>query len=269
MNKRKPKPTAKQLPRHQKTRASSKLQARTVAADDDDEDDEDELASDEALALFLKRPPLGADRFTVIALSASGDQTVQDRPAAECKRAYVQVANSTVSACERWANAEGREVRFRAAWQQGDRVLATHQWRAGQGDPRALDGTVESFLAQQQRHTENKEQLYTEAFTLLQDGWKTLLGAQNRRIEGLEKDNGELRDRLRKVDDVGTEIALEQARADLEARGRTADILEQRVLPVVQALVVQQAQKAMASAADGGGAKSEATPPPAGNRKEN
>jgi len=216
--------------------------------------------------MFLRRPPVGADRFVVVAPSHSGDQVMQDRPAAEARRAYVQIANATISACDRWAHSEGRECRFRASWQQGDRPLATHQWKAGSGDPQALNGTVESFLAQVQRHLENREQLTHDNQSTQLEGWKTLATAQNRRIEALEKDNAELRERLRRVDDVGSEIALEQARAELLQRGRTADILENRVLPIAQAYMLQMAQKAAGtSAADGG--ESNGAPPLAGAGK--
>lgn len=234
---------------------------------DVDDDDDDEIPSDEALAMFLRRPPLGADRFVVVATSHGGDQVVQDRPAAEARRAYVQMANATIAACERWAHAEGRECRFRAVWQQGDRALATHQWKAGSGDPQALNGTVESFLSQVQRHLENREQLSHDNQSTQLEGWKILTAAQNKRIEALERDNAELRERLRRVDDVGSEIALEQARAELLQRGRTADILEQRILPIAQAYMIQQAQKATGavSAADGVGSTS--APALAGNGK--
>jgi hypothetical protein len=258
--------SARRTQRPRPTRASSRSREQTAAPDDDDDDDDDEIPSDEALALFLRRPPAGADRFVVVATSHSGDQTLQDRPAVEARRAYVQMANMTIAACDRWAHSEGRECRFRAIWQQGERALATHQWRAGSGDPQALNGTVESFLSQVQRHLENREGLSHDNQATQLDGWKTLSTYQNKRIEALEKDNAELRERLRRVDDVGSEIALEQARAELQQRGRTADILEQRVLPIAQAYMLQMAQKAAGvSAADGG--DSSAAPPLAGNSK--
>lgn len=205
------------------------------------------MPSDEALTLFLKRAPLGADRFVVTAMSHAGEHVVQDRTAKEAIRAHVMMANSTIMACDRWAHSEGRECRFRATWQQGERVLASHQWRAGQGDPQALNGTVESFLSQVQRHLENREQNTYETQSTQLEAWKTLSGAQNRRIEALEKENDHLRERLRRVDDVSSELAIEHAKADIESRGRTVDILENRVLPIVQAYVAQQLQKELAA----------------------
>lgn len=264
--KRRPRAKRPAAPRRT-TRASSASKVRTAddddQADDDDDDDDNELAADEALSLFFKRPPVGADHVVVVALSHAGEQIVQDRPAAEARRAFVQLANATARACERWAHSEGRECRFRASWQSGDRVLATHQWRAGQGDPQALNGTVESFLTQVQRHLEARESMSherhietREVAQTQQKAWETIVSAQDRRIAALEKDNADLRERLRRVDDVGSEIALEQAKADLEARGRTADILEKRVLPIVQAIVAQQIQRGLA--ADGGNSSSNA-----------
>ena len=215
----------------------------------DDDDDELEVAS--ALRMFLRRPPTGADHAVVTASTPQGDQVVRDCSIVLVRTDASGVATDCADACDRWARAEGREVRFRVQWLDGERVLGTHQWRVGEGDPQALDGTVESFLTQQQRHAETQHRLYHDGYEMVQEGWRTLLKAANERIKSLEADNAELRDRLRKVDDVSSEIALASAQADLDARGRTADILEQRLLPMAQALLLQQAQRPPSAASPG------------------
>lgn len=210
--------------------------------DDDETEDDDTPSTDEALTLFLRRPPSAADHVLVTAFTNTGDQVIQDRIATEARKAPAELANMVMDQCERFARAEGREIRFRATWQQSDRVLASHQWRCGEGDPTTrLDGTVESFLSQQQRHDETNQRLHHEGFAMLQEGWRGLLSVANKRIEALERDNEALRERLRKVGDVDAEIAVQQVAADLEARSRTADILEHKLLPVVTAMVLKAA----------------------------
>lgn len=207
---------------------------------DDDDDDDGEIATDHALALFLRRPPTSADHWVCVAYTAAGEQVVQDRSALEARTRPVDLANETYAACQRWATAEGRKTRFRVTWQAADRVLASHQWTSGEGDPSALDGTVESFLSQQQRHAETQHRLHHEGFSMVQDAWKQLLAASMKRIEALERDNETLRDRLRKAGDVEADIAVQQVAAELEQRNRTADILEHKVLPIAQALILRR-----------------------------
>ena len=78
---------------------------------------------------------------------------------------------------------------------------------------------------------------------MVQEGWRTLLTEANKRIKALEQDNADLRERLKRVDDVTTELAIEEQRMTLEQRTRTADILEQRLLPMAQALILQAQRK--------------------------
>lgn len=250
MSKRRSKPANAPKPRRQPTRArrGSPAPIETESPEPDDDDDAGELDTDDALALFLRSPPLGADRLVVTALSPRGDETVQDRPAIECRGKHVQIASHMLAACARWANSEGRALRFRAAWHDGERALASFQWKAGT-DARDFDGTVESFLSQAQRHMENREQLSFERAQIELESFKTLIGLQNKRIEALETDNQELRDRLRKLDDVSAELVTTQVQADIAARGRTADLLEKRVFPIAQALMLQAAQQAQQQAA--------------------
>lgn len=233
------------------TRANSKSAPRsrvklTAAAndyDDDDDDDEepaDEIATDHALALFLRRAPASADHWVCVAYTSSGEQIVQDRSTPEARARPVELANDTYAQCVRWATAEGRQTRFRCTWQAGDRVLAAHQWTCGEGDPSALDGTVESLLSQQQRHAETLHRIHLEGYQLQNEAQKQLLASAMRRIDALEKDNELLRERLRKAGDVDADIAVQTVAADLEQRTRTADILEHKVLPVVQAVLMRR-----------------------------
>lgn len=220
-------------------RASS----RSTAPDVDDvvDDDDDEPDADRELELFVRRPPQGADRLLVVAITHQGDQIVQDRSATEARLKPLVLTRSTMQSCERWARVDGRVTKFRATWQRQDSVLSAHQWQCGDGkDPTALDGTVESFLAQHQRHAEAQQRLHLEGFGMVQESWKSLLSTAHRRIEALEKDNEILRDRLRAADDTGHEIALETAKSELEQRGRTTDLIENRVLPIVQAMMLKQ-----------------------------
>lgn len=204
--------------------------------------------ADAALLSFVCAPALGADRLVVMALSPSGDSVIQDRQAAEAKRAAAELTLAIEVSCERYATAERRQVRFRAAWMRGEKTLATYQWEVGSGtQERELDGSVQSFLQQQQQMQLAQHKLHLEGFEMVQESWKNLLNLQNKRIEALERDNAELRDRLRKMDDVGSEIAIEQMRADVEARGRTADLVEKRLLPLAQAIAVRHLESAPAA----------------------
>lgn len=213
------------------------------------DDDEDEGAeADPALLSFVLAPAAGADRLVVTALAPSGDTVIQDRQASEARKHAAELALAIEVSCERYATAERRQVRFRAAWMRGEKTLATYAWEAGSGkQERELDGSVQSFLQQQQQMQLAQHKLHLEGFEMVQESWKNLLNLQNKRIEALERDNNELRDRLRKMDDVGSEMAIEQMRAEVEQRGRTADLVEKRILPIAQALAVRHLESATAS----------------------
>lgn len=230
--------------------------------DEDDDDEDEEIATDHALVLFLRRPPTSADHWVCVAQTAHGEQIVQDRSALEARTRPVELANATIAACERWAAAEGRQTRFRCQWQAGDRVLASHQWSVGDHDPSVLDGTVESLLAQQQRHAETNQRLHIEGFQLVAEAQRTLLASAMRRIEALEKDNEALRERLRKVGDVDADIAVQTVAAELEAKTRTVDILEHKVLPIVQAVFMQKMQQQLTAATPAAANNTAETPPP-------
>jgi hypothetical protein len=83
---------------------------------------------------------------------------------------------------------------------------------------------------------------------MVQDAWKSQNASQQRRIDALEKDNELLRDRLRKAGDVDAEIAIQHAASDLEARERNANIMEHKVLPVLQHLLISKMNAANGNA---------------------
>lgn len=199
---------------------------------------------DPGLLEFLSSPPLGAEHVEVL----SGETVVQQRQKAEVARDPARMAELIASQCERWAASERRAVRFAVRWCRDERALATQTIERGGGDAIELNGSVQSFLAQQQRNGLDQHKLYLESFEMVQDSWRAILSIANKRNEALERENSELRERLRKADDVGTELALETARAELEARGRTADILEKRVLPIAEAIAIQKIREAAAGA---------------------
>lgn len=224
--------------------------------EDSDASESSEPILDEALLAFISTPALGADHLLVLALSPAGDAVIQNRQATEARRIPEPLAISIAASCERHAAIERRAVRFRAAWMRNDKTLATYAWECGSGKAeRELDGTVQSFLIDQQSNAREMHKLQIESFEMVQEGWKALHALQNKRIESLERENSELRDRLRKLDDVSTEIAIEQMRADLEQRGKTVDLVEKRVLPIVQAFAVRKLQEQ--SAAPAGNSKTE------------
>jgi seryl-tRNA(Sec) selenium transferase len=205
---------------------------------------------------------MAADHFVTTVHTHHGESILQDRSVAEVRDEPVELANATIEASERWARADGREVRFRATWQAGDRVLASHQWTSGEGDPTALDGTVDSFLAQQQRHQEADHRLHHDGFAMVQDGWKSLLKLAQTQIETLSKENAELRERLRKSGDVDNEIAMAHAASELEGRARTAELIESRILPLVQHMAMKYLETG-ATNLNGGSPASTADPAPA------
>lgn len=229
-------------PARKKIRANGRSTIPPVPPEDggDDEDEDDDQALDVQLALFLRRPPTAADHFVCLAQSGQGDQVVQDRSAAEVRQlTAARFANELVGFCDRWAKSEGREVRFRGTWQSGDRVLGSYSWRSGYGDPMKLDGTVESMFMQMQRSFETKDRMNIESLGMLKDGWHELLKLAYKRIAELELSLATANDRLKKAGDVDAEIAITTSAAAIQQRERFADIIEGRVMPIMQAMAVR------------------------------
>lgn len=247
-------PKRKQPPKLKLTTPTPTVSTRGETSDDSDASD----VGDEALQEFLAAPPTAADMLHVVAASPSGDSIVQVRARKEVLADVDEMATRINAACERWASSERRLVRFRASWYRGERLLATHAFEHGVAvtDAPMLDGSSQSFLVQMQHAQLARDKLFIESLESMaranevtQDSWKSLLSIANKRNDALETEIDKLREKLRKSDDVGNEIAIESARAEIEARSRTADLIEKRVLPIVQAVAVQKLQEAASSAA--------------------
>lgn len=246
-----PKPKASKKPSARALQPIASTRGARREDSDESETEQTDLAIvDEALLSFVMTPAMGATNLLVLALSPTGDSVVQDRQVAEAKRIPEQLAISIEQACERHAEAERRAVRFKAAWMRNDKTLATYAWETGSSQRQQvdLDGSALSFLQQQQLFAQAQHKLHLEGFEMVQEGWAKLLQLQNKRIEALERDNQELRDRLRKMDDVSSDLAMEQIRLETEQRGRTADLLEKRLLPIAQAFAMKQLESSAAPA---------------------
>lgn len=195
--------------------------------------------SDRSLTLFFRHPPQGADHFLVYASTAHGETLVQDRMRSELD-SPAATADLVLDSCTRWAAAEGQQTRFRILWQHSDRLLASYQMVCGTGDPTQLDGSVNSFMVQHQRHAEVRERIAHQGFELVQEAWRTLQSSSMERIMALERDNALLRERLKKAGDVEAEIAFSTVAAEIEQKQRTTEILESRLMPILQGMLMQK-----------------------------
>ena len=228
-----------------------KRRRRIVDPDDfDDESTEDLLSAqppprvqadgqDRSLTLFFRHPPQGADHFLVYASTPHGETLVQDRMISELDNPAA-TADLVLDNCTRWAAAEGQQTRFRILWQHSDRLLASYQMVCGTGDATQLDGSVNSFMMQHQRHAEVRERISHQGFELVQEAWRTLQSSSMERIIALERDNAALRERLKKAGDVEAEIAYSTVAAEIEQKQRTTEILESRLMPILQGVLMQK-----------------------------
>lgn len=67
-----------------------------------------------------------------------------------------------------------------------------------------------------------------------------MLSGAMKRIEALERDNEQLRDRLKKAGDVDAEVTYSTVAAEIEQRQRLTEIMESRLMPIAQALLAKQ-----------------------------
>jgi hypothetical protein len=104
------------------------------------------------------------------------------------KRLVGELALDLVNAAEDHAQGIGRECRYSLKWldDEGSTVIAM-TWRAGEGLNLNLDGTVESQLAQLQRHNEVQAKQTAQAIGALLDHYQDALGAAQLRIRALEE----------------------------------------------------------------------------------
>lgn len=197
---------------------------------------------DEALALFLRRPPAEADRLIITAHGRTGQAVVQDVPASEVTQQAIAYANAVAKHAKQWAAANGHETRFLACWHAGPRVLGSYQWTAGMGGP-PLDGTTISQVAQAQQHEEVMMRVAFEVVhsmqVLTQSGAKDVQTMLLARIAAQDKEIESLRERLRVSEDVDAQLLTQTAEADLERRARTQAILEERVLPLMETVALR------------------------------
>jgi hypothetical protein len=127
-----------------------------------------------------------------------------------------EFATDLVQAAEDHAQGIGRECRYALRWldDEGATIVAM-VWRAGEGLNMNLDGTVESQLAQLQRHTEAMAKLSAQGVSTLLEHYQEALSAQQARIRSLEevRDAFEL-ERLARAAEVGTPTVTEESQLD-------------------------------------------------------
>lgn len=213
---------------------------------------------DVALELFLRKPPSAADHL-IVSLQGFGpdsDQIVIDLTRAEAQEVGPDLANQITMAARSLAANERKECRFRAQWCVSDRVLGSYGWRAGDAaqDAVHLDGTLQSLLAQNQRHLETAMRINAEGDTRTQ----RTLDSQQRIITMLEKRNAALEARINELAEElaqrrngSEELAATELAAHLESKARTQEILLQRGLPLLE-MVIARSMSPEAAAANGG-----------------
>lgn len=232
-----------QAPVRRRTRVSSRSQssssepppaALTVGAASDP-------ASDPALELFLRRPPSAADHFVIVLQNFDGsDGIVADVSRGEVlEQNSVDLANTLTLSTRALATNERRECRFRATWQSGDRVLGSYAWRTGEGEgsQHALDGSLQSMLAQNQRHLESLMRSRGEDEGRYQRSFDRILGLYEKRILALEQRVAEQAELLRNNGSFEQELASQELAASIEGRTRTQEILLSRFMPLAEAAV--------------------------------
>lgn len=152
------------------------------------------------------------------------------------------LANQLTISTRSMAENEGKECRFRACWQQSDRVLGSYGWRIGStsAESAALDGSMQSMLAQNQRHLETAIRLLTEGEGRMQRAYDKIVTTLEKRIGALEQRITEQAEQLVAHGSDGADLAREQLAADIETRARTQEILLSRVVPMIEAAVAQR-----------------------------
>jgi len=125
-----------------------------------------------------------------------------------------------VNAAEDHAQGIGRECRYSLKWldSDGSTVLAM-SWRAGDGLNLNLDGTIESQLAQLQRHLEVMAKQSAQGVNTLLEHYQEALSAAQLRIKSLEevRDAFELQ-RLEQLAETPTAAVPEESQLDKLAK---------------------------------------------------
>lgn len=149
--------------------------------------------------------------------------------------------NLTVSTRSLAAN-ERRECRFRAAWLVGDRVLGSYAWRAGESENHMqaqLDGSLQSLLAQNQRHLENIVRVFMDREARTERATERLQAQLERRNTALEQRIEDLAQQLRERTNTEDDLATAELAAQLESRTRRQEMLYARAAPIIDALLAR------------------------------
>ena len=131
-----------------------------------------------------------------------------------------EFALDLVNAAEDHAQGIGRECRYSLKWLDADgATVIAMTWRAGEGLNVNLDGTVESQLAQLQRHNEAMAKLSAQGTSTLLEHYQEALSAAQARIRDLEqvRDAYE-QERLQKAAEAGTVAPPEDSQIDKVVR---------------------------------------------------
>jgi len=129
-------------------------------------------------------------------------------------------AMDLLNQAEDHAQGVGREGRYFLKWLNAEgAVVVSMMWRAGEGLNMNLDGSVESQLAQLQRHKEAEAKINHQALMTLLEHYQEALAASQLRIRSLEevRDAYEL-ERLQKIASADTPAVPEETQLDKLAK---------------------------------------------------
>ena len=119
------------------------------------------------------------------------------------------VAQSLWQCADEQAESNGREQRALLIAYRDERIIARHPFKVGiPADEDGLDGSVDSVLAQTQRHTQSIMRMHTGSLGMLTGAWRDLLQLQGERIKVLEAENTKLRRLNSNRSEEETAIAL-------------------------------------------------------------
>ena len=185
------------------------------------------------IARFLKEIPSDAQQLLVVAsghvetvlLELSADDVV-GRSAHELA---VQIWESSRD----YAESMDRECRFAARWLARERPVAQIVWRAGEGDLDVqLDGTLDSLLAQNQRHLETTHQMMYDLVQNQAGAWNKITAGLLGRIQQLEEERSRENRELERAKSAA-KAALE-AGSEGERQERLLKLAESVLGPLVQ-----------------------------------
>ena len=181
---------------------------------------------------WLQREPPPQCATLALICGGMNESNVQAWSRAEWEKLLVgDLAADALSMSEDHAQGIGRECRYFLRWlnEAGETVIST-QWRAGEGLNLNLDGSVESQIAQLQRHVEAMAKLSSQGMSSLLDAYQEVLGAQAERIRSLEQVRDAFEtERLIQVTAAkaeGEETSLSKLATSITDMGKVADALK-------------------------------------------